>query len=83
MLALIMFYETRGYNPEKAFRVLIWVVYSLIENYFRIYYLDFLSKDISEIAVGSRGNSKYGDKYFNIILGIGIPYFLMNLISCR
>ena len=33
--------------------------------------------------MGSRGGYKYGDKKINIVLGIGIPDFLMNLISCR
>ena len=33
--------------------------------------------------MGSRGGSKYGDKSFNIILGIGIPDLLMNLMSCH
>ena len=33
--------------------------------------------------MGSVGSSKYGDKRFDRILGIGIPYLLMNLISCR
>ena len=28
------------------------------------------------------GGSKHGDKCFDIILGIGIPDLLMNLISC-
>ena len=28
-------------------------------------------------------DSKYVEKYFNIILGIGIPYLLMNLLSCH
>ena len=31
----------------------------------------------------SKGGSKYGDKRFNIILGIGIPDLLMNLMSSR
>ena len=34
---------------------------------------------IDEITVGS----KYGDTSFNIILGIGIPDLLTNLMSCH
>ena len=38
-------------------------------------------KKIFEIPVGSGGGSKHGDKSFDRILGIGIPYLLMNLMS--
>ena len=31
--------------------------------------------------MGSIGGSKHGDKSFDRILGIGIPYLLINLIS--
>ena len=34
---------------------------------------------LSEISV----DSKYAEKYFNRILGIGIPYLLMNLLLCH
>ena len=33
--------------------------------------------------MGSRGGSKYGDKSFDVILGIGIPDLLMKLMSCH
>ena len=33
--------------------------------------------------MGSRGGSKHGDKSFDRILGIGIPYLLMNLMYCN
>ena len=33
--------------------------------------------------MGSGGGYKHGDKSFDRILGIGIPYLLMNLMSCR
>ena len=29
------------------------------------------------------GGSKYGDNFLNVILGIEIPYLLMNLMSCH
>ena len=38
---------------------------------------------LGEIHVGSGGGSKHGEKSFDTILGIGIPYLLMNLMSCR
>ena len=33
--------------------------------------------------MGSGRGSKHGEKSFDIILGIGIPYLLMNLMSCH
>ena len=77
---LILFYET---GAEKiAYRVLSCVIYTTIKNYVYIDYLDFQSKKLSEIPVGSGGGSKHGNKSFDEILGIGIPYLLMNLMSC-
>ena len=40
-------------------------------------------KKISEIPVGYGGVSKHGDKRFDRILGIGIPDFLISLMSCH
>ena len=77
-----MFYETRADNPNKDYRVLSCVIYTIIKHYACIHYLDCQSKTLSEIPVGSRGGSKHGDKSFDRILGIGIPDLLINLISC-
>ena len=44
VFTFIMFYETRGDNPRKAFRVLSYIVYGIIENYVCINYLDCLLK---------------------------------------
>ena len=82
VLALIIVYETRGGNPKKYFRVLICFVYSIIKNCVCFDYLACPSNKLSEINVGCIGGSKYGDKSFDRILGIGIPDLLMNLISC-
>ena len=73
VLVLIMFYDKRGDNPKKAFRFLSCVVYSIINIYFYIDFMACLSKTLSEIPVGYRGGSKYGDRSFIIILRIGIP----------
>ena len=81
VLTLIMFYERRGYNPRKDFKVLSCVVCIIIKTYFCIDYLACLSKQLSEVTVGSRGGYKYGDKSFDRILGIGIPDLLINLMS--
>ena len=40
VLSLIMFYDTRAENPEKAFRVLSFIIYTRIKNYVCIDYLD-------------------------------------------
>ena len=83
MLPLIIFYDTRADNPKKAFRSLSCVIYTIINHYVCIDYLDVQSKTLSEITVGSKEGSKHRDKRFNIILCIEIPDLLMNLISCH
>ena len=83
VLALIIFYETRSDNPKKYFRVLSCNIYTIIKIYVCIDYLDFQSKQISEITVGCRGGSKRRDEKFDRILCIGIPYLLINLMSCH
>ena len=79
VLALLMFCETRGLNPKKTFSVLSCVIYTIIGNYVCIDHLALQSKQIREIYM----DSKYVEKDFNRILGIGIPDFLMNLLSCH
>ena len=41
VLALIMFYEKRAYNPKEYFKVLSCVIYTVIKNYVCIDYPDF------------------------------------------
>ena len=76
-----MFYETRA--DKKAYRVLSCVVYTIIKNYVRIDYIACKYIYLNEIPVGSGGGSKHGDKSFYRIFCIGIPYLLMNLMSCH
>ena len=38
-LELLMFYETRPYNPKKAFKTLSCVIYTIIKNYVCIDYI--------------------------------------------
>ena len=83
VLALLMFYETRGDNPKKYCKVFSYVVYTMINNYVCIDYLDFQLKKISEIPVSYVGGSKHEDKSFDKILGIGIPYLLIKLMFCH
>ena len=81
VLALIFFYGTR--YDKKDYRVLSFFIYTKIKNYVCIDYLACQSKHLSETPVGSWGVSKNVGKCFDKILGIGIPYLLMNLMSCN
>ena len=40
VLALLMFHETRGFKPGKYFRVFRCIIYTIIDNYVCIDYLD-------------------------------------------
>ena len=53
MLALIMFYSTRGDHTKKYFKVLSCVVYSIVKNCVFIEYLACLRKTLREINVDS------------------------------
>ena len=55
------------------------VVYSLIDNYVCIDYLACQSKTLSFIS----SKPTFEDTSFNILLGIGIPELLLNLVSCH
>ena len=79
VLASVMFYETRHKNTTKYFRELSCVIYTIIDNYVCINYLDFQPKTLSVICM----DRKYFDKSFNKLLGIGIPDLLMNLLLCH
>ena len=74
--ALLMFHETRRIKHNKYFRVLSCVIHTIIYNYVCIDYLACQSKTLSQISI----DSKYGEKYFNIILSIRNPDLLMNLL---
>ena len=81
VLALLMFYET---GAEKiAYKLLSCVICTMIENYVCIDYLVCQSKTLSKIPVGSGGGSKHVYQNNYRILGIGIPYLLINLMSCH
>ena len=80
MLAIIIFYDTRA--DKKSYRVLSCVIYTVIKNIYLLI-IFFFNKKISEIPVGYGRGSKHGNKRFDRILGIGIPYLLMNLMSCH
>ena len=70
-------------NPEKVFKVLSCVIYTIIRNYVCIDYSYFESKKLSELPVGSGGGYKHEGTIYDKIVRIRIPYLLMNLMSCH
>ena len=78
-MALIIIYETVGMSIKKVFRVLSCVVYTLIENYVFIDYLSCQSKKLCDISK----NTTFKETNFNLLLDIGIPELLLNLVSCH
>ena len=62
--ALLMFHETGGENPKKAFRLLRSVIYIMIKNYVCIDYLACESKILSQISVGSKHGEKNSIEYW-------------------
>ena len=71
VLALVMFYEKRHKNATKYFRLLSYVIYTIIDNYVCIDYLACQSKQRSEICI----DRKYLEKRFNKLLSLDITYF--------
>ena len=69
-------------NPKKSFKVLSCVIYTIIRNYVCISFLDYESKKLSELGLGSGGSFKYVSKSYDKILGIRILDLLMNFMSC-
>ena len=78
-LVLVMFYETIHINATKYIRVLICVIYTIIDNYVCIDYLAYQSKKLSDICI----YRKYFGGSFNRFLGIGIPDLVINLLPCH
>ena len=79
VMALIIFYENNGLKPKKLYRVLSCVVYALIDNYFCIDYISCQPKTLRSIS----SKPTFEQTNFNILLGIGIPELLLNLVSCH
>ena len=77
VMALIVIYENNGGNAKKVYRVLSCVVYSHIYNYDCIDYLSCQSKTL--ISIESKPT--FEQTSFNILIGIGIPELLLNLVS--
>ena len=62
---------------------MIGVIYTVISNYICVDYLGTEPKQLGELVIGSSGSFKHVNKSYDKILGIGIPYLLINLMSCH
>ena len=78
-----MFYESREKNTGRMFRVLSCVIYTIISKYFCIGYLCSEESKLSYLRPGVSGRYKHLDKEYDNVLGFGIPYLLLNLLSCQ
>ena len=74
-----MFYENVGVKSKKLYRVLSCAIYFIIDTYVCIDCLFFQSKTLSIVS----SNRILEQTRFNILLGIGIPELLQNLVSCH
>ena len=61
----------------------ICVIYTIIDKYVCIDYLGSEKSKLSDLKIGCTGSSKHNGMDYNNILGIGIPYLLLNLLSCH
>ena len=59
------------------------VIYTIINKYVCIDYLGSEKLKRSDLKIGCTGSSKHNGMDYNNGLGIGIPYLLLNLLSCH
>ena len=83
VLALVIFYEHGTFNPRKMFKVLICVIYTIIDRYVCIDYLGIETRKISELNIGFSMEKKHENKDYDNLFGIGIPDIFMNMLSCQ
>ena len=79
IMELIKIYENIGKDTKPVYIVLSSIVYTLIDNYVYIDYLSCQSKKLCDIS----SNPIFEERSFNLLLGIGIPELLLNLVSCH
>ena len=65
------------------FRVLSCVIYTIIDRYVCIDYLGIDTKKIIELRLGCTLKTKYEGMDYDNLFGIGIPYNLLNMLSCH
>ena len=73
-----MIYENVGKDIRRVYILLSCVVYAIIDNCVCIDYLSCKLKTLCNIA----NNPTFKETTFNLLLGIGIPEQLLNLVSC-
>ena len=83
VLALVLFYELGTFNPTKMFKVLSYVIYTIIDRYVCIDYLGTQTKKISGIHLGFSLKTRHKNKEYDNLFGIGIPDIFMNMLSCQ
>ena len=64
-------------------RVLSCVIYTIIRKYVCIDYLGSEKSKLSDLCLGVYRRYKHLDKNYDNVLGFGIPYLLLNLLSCQ
>ena len=83
VLALVVFYELGNTTPMKMFKVLSFVIYTIIDRYVCIDYLGTDIKKISELRLGCTLKIKPEGMDYENLFGIGIPDTLLNMLSCH
>ena len=83
VLALVIFDGNREKTTWKMVRVLICVIYTIIGKYVCIDYLGSEKSKWSDLRLGVTGRYKHFDTDYDNVLGIRIPYLLLNLLFCH
>ena len=65
------------------FRVLSFVIYTIIGKYVCIDYLGYEKSKLSDLRLGGTGSYKHYDTDYDNVLRIGIPDLLLNFLSCH
>ena len=78
---MVIFDENRKKSKRKMFKVLICVIYTIIERYVCIDYLGSEKSKLSDLRLGGTGRYKHYDTDYDNVLGIRIPYLLFNFLS--
>ena len=63
------------------FIVLSCLIYTIISKYVCIDYLGYEKAKLCDLRLGVSGRYKHLDKNYDNVLGFGIPYLLLNLLS--
>ena len=80
MLALVIFNESGKINPRRMFKVLSFVIYTIIDKYFCIDYLGTDKKKKIDLKIACTGSSKHDGMDYNNLFGSGIPDILLNML---